>query len=182
MSQIEIERSRLPNAHRQCVLNVVAVGSVSAGLRICGKNRTVVTALRWPTKSIFVLHLFRSMTCAVGAPLFMACAEIMSWPSGDQLSLRTCVVPVHCLNGPSITFSRDQSRVFHILSVLSSDWEAKKVPTGSQATPLTRPACALILWIMSYRIIWIRVFYKMFENFVWYKPKTYREIFEHSKL
>lgn len=56
---------------------------------------TTVTAFRWPTKSMLVFQPSRSMIWAVGPELFMAWAETRYWPSGDQLSLRTCVVPPH---------------------------------------------------------------------------------------
>ena len=55
-------------------------------------------ALRWPTKSFIVCQPFwfpRSTICAVGPELFMACAETTYWPSGDQSSRSTCVVPPH---------------------------------------------------------------------------------------
>lgn len=56
---------------------------------------TTVTAFRWPTKSMLVFQPSRSMIWAVGPELFMAWAETRYWPSGDQLNLRTCVVPPH---------------------------------------------------------------------------------------
>ncbi len=56
---------------------------------------TTVTAFRWPTKSMLVFQPSRSMIWAVGPELFMAWAETRYWPSGDQLSLRTSVVPPH---------------------------------------------------------------------------------------
>lgn len=83
---------------------------------------TAVTALRWPTKSSLVDHLLpRSITWAVGAPLFNAWAEMSNWPSGDQFNLKICVVPVQFLNGSSMHFSKLQSSVFHTFNVLSSD-------------------------------------------------------------
>lgn len=58
-------------------------------------HTTQVTALRWPTKSLSWRHPSRSTICAVGPPPFIACAETRYWPSGDQLSRRTWVVPPH---------------------------------------------------------------------------------------
>jgi hypothetical protein len=58
-------------------------------------HTTHVTALRWPTKSLSWRHPSRSTICAVGPPPFIACAETRYWPSGDQLSRRTWVVPPH---------------------------------------------------------------------------------------
>lgn len=126
-----------------------------------------MTAFLWPTKSNLVFHLFvRSITWAVGALLLIACALMIRLPSGDQPKRKTWVVPVHCLNGSSIVFSKLQSEVFQIFKVLSSDlkkkikffsqknkilltWEAKYSPIGSQTTPLTRPLWAFILLIIS---------------------------------
>ena len=62
-------------------------------------HTTTVMALRWPTKSFFVCQPFwlpRSIICAVGPELFIACAETTYWPSGDQSRRKTCVVPPHC--------------------------------------------------------------------------------------
>lgn len=58
-------------------------------------HTTHVIGLRWPTKSLSVFHPSLSTICAVGPPLFIACAETRYWPSGDQLGRRTVVVPPH---------------------------------------------------------------------------------------
>lgn len=44
---------------------------------------------------MLVFQPSRSMIWAVGPELFMAWADTRYWPSGDQLSLSTCVVPPH---------------------------------------------------------------------------------------
>ena len=59
---------------------------------------TTVMALRWPTKSFLVCQpcwFPRSMICAVGPELFIACADTIYCPSGDQSRRRTWVVPPH---------------------------------------------------------------------------------------
>ena len=41
-------------------------------------------AFLWPTKSLVVLHVERSMIWAVGPPPFIAWAETSMLPSGDH--------------------------------------------------------------------------------------------------
>ena len=47
-------------------------------------NLTHEIAFLWPTKSLVVLQVERSMICAVGPPPFIACADTNMLPSGDQ--------------------------------------------------------------------------------------------------
>ena len=47
-------------------------------------NRTQDMAFLWPTKSLVVLHVERSMIWAVGPPPFIAWAETSMLPSGDH--------------------------------------------------------------------------------------------------
>ena len=80
----------------------------------------------------------------------------MCAPSGDQLqvdfvnklkmevlsthlSLLKKVLPGESSKGFVTSASSDQSVVFHIFTVRSSDWVARNSPTGSQQTPLTNP-------------------------------------------
>lgn len=58
-------------------------------------HTTHVIAFLWPTKSLLAFHPSLSIIWAVGPELFMAWAETKYRPSGDQLSLKTCVVPAH---------------------------------------------------------------------------------------
>ena len=99
------------------------------------QKRTHETAFLWPTKSRLAFHDPRSTIWAVGPPPFIAWAETIIAPSGDQPGLNTWVVPPDSWKGASITCSKLQSDVFHTLIVLSSDWLAKYLPTGSKKTP-----------------------------------------------
>ena len=58
-------------------------------------------------------------------------------------NLRTGFVAPASANGFSTIVSWDQSDVLHTLIVLSSDWLAKYLPTGSKTTPLTSPVWPL---------------------------------------
>jgi len=59
------------------------------------KHTTQTMAFRWPTKSLSVFQPSLSIIWAVGPPPFIEWAETRYKPSGDQFSLKTCVVPPH---------------------------------------------------------------------------------------
>lgn len=96
---------------------------------------TQVTAFLCPTKSLSCFHPSLSIIWAVGPPPFIACADTRYCPSGDQESLKTCVVAEHSEKQSVTTSCWVQSAVLQTLKVLSSDWLAMYFPTGSHVTP-----------------------------------------------